>query len=591
VTEPDDAVLLDRAGTLVGTGRPDLAAALLADAIRRRPAGVSVHRMLGRLLAAGGRPREALDAFLGAIRAGDRDRDTFVAGVAAARAAGDPDQAVRLARAALQMPGPPDWRLRFNLALTLIERRQIEPAVRTIEEMLADFPDGTGPDPVADLLNDAASLRKEMGDLDGALALYRKALRIRPSSASIRSNLLLCLAYHPGVDPAERLAEHKTFGALFDRPFDPFAFPNVPDPDRRLRVGIVSPDLRRHVVAVMIEECLGHVDPDRIAIVCYAEVTRPDEVTERLRAKASAWRSTVGLDDEAVAAMIRADRIDVLIDLAGHTANNRLPVFGLKPAPVQMSWLGYPCTTGMRTIDWLGTHLPADQIVEAPIGTPAPVYQIRAPDMAMPPPPVLARGHPTFGCFNNASKVNDAVLALWARLLLTVPTARLILKAVGFHQPEAREQVARRFAAHGVDPGRIAFRGPSAYRDFLAETADLDVALDPFPYSGSTTTLDLLWMGVPTVTLRSGDPRAASPWVLETCGLDGLVAATPEAYVAIASDLVRDPDALAALRSDLRIRLQSSGLTDPRRMAEEFEAMVRKAWRAWVEQRRAASPG
>jgi protein O-GlcNAc transferase len=589
VAGPDDAALLDRAETLIATGRPDLAGALLAETVRRHPVGAPVHRMLGHLLVAGGRPREALDAFLAAIRAGDRERDTFVAGVGVARTAGDQDQAVRLARAALRMPGPPDWRLRFNLALVLIEGRQVEAATRTIEEMLVEFPDGSGPDPMADLLNDAAGLRKELGDVDGALAFYREALRIRPASAPIRSNLLLCLAYHPGIDPAERLAEHRAFGARFDRPFDPLAFPNDPDPDRRLRVGIVSPDLRRHVVAVMVEECLGHVDPDRLAIVCYAEVSRPDEVTDRLRAKSSAWRSTVGLDDAAVATMIRDDRIDVLIDLAGHTAKNRLPVFGLKPAPVQMSWLGYPCTTGMRTIDWLGTHLPADQIVEAPIGTPAPVYQIRAPDMTLQPPPILARGHPTFGCFNNASKVNDEVLALWARLLHAVPTARLILKAVGFHQPEARKQVTRRFAAQGIDPDRITFRGPSAYRDFLSETADLDVALDPFPYSGSTTTLDLLWMGIPTVTLHSGDPRAASPWVLETCGLDRLVAATPDAYVTIASGLVGDTDALADLRAGLRIRLLSSGLTDPRRMAREFEVMVRKAWRAWTERRRSTT--
>lgn len=523
-----------------------------------------------------------LAACMAAIRSGRRDVDVFLQAVDAADLLGRSDEAERLARAATAA-APASWQAAHALTVVLIRRRRLGEAATAAMRLLDVLGDGPVPASVPALLSDVATLMKEAGRMEEAIRLYRRAVDRAPGVAWIHSNLLLCLSYMPGIPKDELLEAHKAFGRIYAHPVDPLAYPNDPDPDRRIRIGYVSPDFRRHVVAMMVEDLFRHHDSDLYEVFCYAEVASPDAVTERLKRLVPHWRSTVGLSDTDVVRMIRADRIDVLIDLAGHTAKNRLPVFGHKPAPRQMTWLGYPNTTGMPTIDCIGNFLPQDQVVELPVMMPVMTYHPPedAPDPS--PPPVLSRGSVTFGCFNNVAKLNDEVFAVWSRILHRVPDARLLLKAVGFADPEVCARVTAAFAARGIAPERLAFRGPSLRPDFMAEMADIDVALDPFPYGGSTTTLDNLWMGVPVVALDPGsDPRVTSRWLLRDLGLDDLVRDDVDGYVEAAVALAADPERLATLRRDLRPRMEGSPLRDGVRYAREVEVILRRIWRWWV---------
>lgn len=531
---------------------------------------------------AGADPRAVLATGLAAIRSGLRDPGVFLSAVSAADALGDLDTAERVARAAT-LALPADWTVWHTLGSVLVKRRRPYPAAPAVERALTLLGDGPAPPQAASLASDLATLMKDAGRLDEALALYRRAVALAPETAWIRSNLLLCMSYHPGISPDELFEAHVEYGRRFSKPFDPFDFPNDPDPARPLRIGYVSPDFRDHAVAAMVEDLLRHHDPDGFEVFCYAEVSRPDAVTERLRGLVPHWRSTVGVPDADLARTIRQDRIDVLIDLAGHTGGNRLPVFGLKPAPVQMTWLGYPNTTGMPAIDYIGNALPAGRFTEHFVMMPAMTYRPPDDEPDPGPPPISLHGRPTFGSFNNVAKVNAPVIETWGRILRALPDSRLLLKAIGLADPGTRADIVARFVAVGIDPARIELRGPSPRAQFMAEMADVDLALDPFPYGGSTTTLDCLWMGLPVVTLDPGqDARMASRWHLGLVGLSDLVQPTPDGYVETAIALARDPLRLSALRRDLRPRMRASPLCDGHRYAREVEYMFRFLWETWL---------
>ncbi|MFN8925943.1 MAG: tetratricopeptide repeat protein, partial [Rhodospirillales bacterium] len=363
MTDTPAATIPPDIAALLVVGRHTEAVAVLRAAAALPGAPAAAWTLLARVLMAIGDPSDAFEAHREAIRRGDRSPETFMTATVAARAAGRIDAALQVARAALA-GSRADWRLAHNLAVLLCEVRRLDEALAILEGLVAGRTPEAVPDVVISLLSDVAGRLKDAGRLDDALATYRRALAFRPDAAWLHSNLLLCLAYHPGTSPADLLAEHQAFGARFSRPFDPLAFPNDPDPDRQMRVGFVSPDLRRHVVAVVVEDFLAALDPGRIEVFCYANVAEPDDVTARIRSTVPNWRSIHDVPDDEVERLVRRDRIDVLIDLAGHTARNRLLLFARKPAPVQISWLGYPCTTGLPAIDYVATHLPAEAVVE-----------------------------------------------------------------------------------------------------------------------------------------------------------------------------------------------------------------------------------
>ncbi|MGE0093346.1 MAG: tetratricopeptide repeat protein [Alphaproteobacteria bacterium] len=442
----------------------------------------------------------------------------------------------------------------------------------------------------APALNNLANLLKDQGMVEEALTLFRRAIAIEPKFGHAHSNLLLTMHYVPGPSPEEIFAAHREWAARF--PAINAAHANSRDPERRLRVGYVSPDFRRHPVASFIEPILAAHNRGHFEVFCYAVHLKSDPVTARLKALADHWREIGPLDAEAAANLIRADGIDVLVDLVGHTANNRLAVFAHKPAPVQVTYLGYPGTTGLPAMDWRITDEVADPPgdaetlhTEALMRLPETFQCFRKPPdaPAVEPVPMLKAGHATFASFNMLAKVHPALVARWAEILRAVANSRLVLKAAPFRDAGTRAHYHAMFAQHGIVAERVELLGyiPSAAAHFALYNR-IDVALDTDPYNGATTTCEALWMGVPVVTLagRSHVGRVGTA-LLTHLGLEEMIATSPGDYVARAVALARDPARLAALRSNLRPRMEASSLTDPARFTSALEDAYRAMWRQW----------
>jgi predicted O-linked N-acetylglucosamine transferase (SPINDLY family) len=366
--------------------------------------------------------------------------------------------------------------------------------------------------------------------------------------------------------------------------------PNHPDPERRLRVGYVSPDFREHSVSAFLDPVIAGHDRRWFEVFCYAEVVRPDDTTARFRGLSDGWCSTLGMTDGAVAGRIRDDGIDILVDLAGHTAGNRLRVFAERPAPVQVTWLGYPNTTGLSAMDYRLSDAVADPAGEADALHSETLVRLANGFLCFAPPadapevgetPALATGQVTFGSFNNLAKVTPDVVEAWADILNRIPNSRLVLKSRPLADEKTRERYLEMFGAHGVDPGRVELCSWIASKSgHLGAYERLDIGLDPFPYNGTTTTCEALWMGVPVVTL-GGDRHAGrvGASILARVGLAGLVAETKADYVEQAVALAGDLDRLSALRGGLRSRMEKSPLCDAGGFARDIEAAYREMWR------------
>jgi len=444
------------------------------------------------------------------------------------------------------------------------------------------------------LHNNLGVLLKESGRLAESLAVHRHVLALDPRLPAGRSNLLYTLNYDETVSREALYAEHVAWGNsdAVRFPTGGSRFANAPDPARRLRIGYVSGDFRHHSVAFFFAPLLDAHDRGAVEVFLYSNDARADAMTARLKARADHWVPIFHLSDEHAAARIREDAIDILVDLSGHTSHNRMTLFARKPAPLAVTWLGYPNTTGLPAIDYRFTDSIADPPGEADrLNTErlvrlAPAFLCyRAPAEAGPvaPLPANAAGHVTFGSFNNAAKLSPATIALWARLLREVPDARLLLKASQFRDRATRERIAAAFADAGIDRERVSVLAPQrTTADHLAIYGQIDVALDPLPYNGTATTCEALWMGVPVVTL-AGDRHAArvGASILTTIGLDHLIAPTADAYVAVAAQLARDRAALAVLRAGLRERVRASPLCDGAGFARAVEEAYRTVWRDW----------
>jgi protein O-GlcNAc transferase len=365
---------------------------------------------------------------------------------------------------------------------------------------------------------------------------------------------------------------------------------NSPEPDRRLRIGYVSPDFREHPVARFVLPLFREHDRGQVEVFTYSDVTRQDPVTRMLRDHVDQWRDVATLRDEQLADLVRADEIDILVDLAAHSGHNRLLAFARKPAPVQVTYLAYCSTTGVDAIDYRITDRFLDppeepsQYTEASIYLPHCYWCYSAPPLGGLPATERRPGPPTFGCLNNFAKVSDVTLGLWMKLLRRVPEARLLVYA----RTEAhRDRVRRALREASVDETRAAFVGRQSLANYLQTYSEIDVALDPYPYGGGTTTCDALWMAVPVVSLagRTAVSRAGST-LLSNVGLEDLVARSEAQYIELAAGLIRDTDRLAQLRGELRRSLESSPVMDARQFARDFEAALRTVWRAWCESRR-----
>ena len=486
-----------------------------------------------------------------------------------------------------------------NLGNALNAQDDVDAAVESYRRALS-----LRPDFALAFVNLGAPLQAQ-GNLDAAVASFRKALSLQPDLADAHSGLLFALSFSPGYSPVQRLAEARRYGAsvlAHARPYrrwlvDPVV-PTAAAPP--LRVGLVSGDLRSHPVGFFVEGMAAHLDPERIELVAYPTLPQEDETSARIKSRCAAWNSIVELNDAAAAARIHADGIHILIDLAGHTAHNRLPIFAWKPAPVQASWLGYFATTGVPGIDYLLAdrvsvpeshrgqftetiwYLPDTRFCFTP--------PVQSPGLEPTPPPAARNGYITFGCFQNLLKLNDAVLAAWGRILAALPNARLRLQGGQLNYPAARARVQDRLQRFGITPERVTMAGHAPREDYLRAHAGVDIILDTFPYPGATTTCEALWMGVPTMTLSGNSLVSRQGASLLACaGLDDWIAADEDDYVARTLAHAADLGRLASLRSDLRPRVLASPLFEAPRFARNFEAALQGMWEAHLH-RRSAGP-
>jgi len=533
---------------LLGQGRLDEAERSFQRALHLLPDVAGVHNNLGLALLNQGRPHQAQSRF---------------------------EQAISLD------PGLAD--AHNNLGLALEAQGIADDALVCYERAIEIDPDHVG------AVTNMGNACKDEGLAADALACYRRALALRPDEASVHSNLLLAMQYQSNVEGREILSEAMEFAR---RHADPLVATIKPHPmrsgdGRRLRIGYVSADFREHPVRFFLEPILAAHDHKVFEIRGYADVPRPDAVTERLKGYPDHWQSLVGMSDDQAANLIRQDEIDILVDLGGHTGGNRLLVFARKPAPIQVSYLGYLSTTGLSTVEYYLTDAHAD-----PPGQTEAFYRerlVRIPQCAFcylpgpapevtPAPPARTSPGVTFGCLNNPAKVTDEVVDLWSRVLAAAPGSRLLLATDCSRRVE--ERICSVIARHEISLERLLFAERTATRlDYMKIYHYVDLCLDPFPYNGVTTTCDALWMGIPVISL-AGRMNASRQGVrfLRCVGLHELLAETPEEYIRKAVDLASDLPRLAALRAGLRERMSRSPLMDAQRLAWDLETAYRGMW-------------
>lgn len=429
-----------------------------------------------------------------------------------------------------------------------------------------------------------------LGEWQASLRMARRQLDVAPSP-EVHSMMLFILS-HCCLDGDELTREHAGFGARWEAPLRSLQqdHPNERDPARPLRVGIVSADLFNHAVSRFVAPMFEALkDNDRLAIYIYYNNTIEDDMTRAQRACVTAWREIADLEDDAAEHMIRADGIDILIDLSGHSALNRLPLFARKPAPVQATWIGYAGTTGMTSIDYIlcdrylvppgrYDHQFTEQIVRLPLGAPF-LPEVHAPEVnAL---PALKNGYLTFGSFHRASKLSKDVIAQWAKLLHAVPTSRMLL---GGTEDGIDDMLLGWFADEGIAPERLLLRRRANVYEYLRQHHEVDVCLCPFPYTGATTVGHALWMGVPTLTtVGATNPSHAAATFLSHIGLDTFVTDSEETYVKLGVFLSENVSALAAMRATMRDRFLKSVLGYPGVAAAGFEVALRRMWQRWCD--------
>jgi protein O-GlcNAc transferase len=555
------------------------------EAVRRKPDSAEALNNLGNVLRTQNHMEEARACFEQALAAAPDYFEAWLNLGAVLKELGLTEEATAACRETLRRR-PDSAEAHNNLGNVLKEQGRLEEAQASFREAIRCQPDL--PEPYTNL----GGTFKDQGRLEEALSMCRKAMELDPKNDSPFSNFFFYLHYDNLCEPDTMFEEHRHWGERH-RGLATSAAGHANDrsPDRRLRIGYLSSDFRRHSVAFFVEPLVAAHNRQEVEVTCYSNVIRPDAVTERFRGMVDHWREIRGLPDEQVAELIRRDGIDILVDLAGHTGGSRLMVFARKPAPVQVTWCGYAATTGLAAIDYRLTDALADPIgqtehlhTEELVRLPVPFICYRAPDDApeVSALPALANGAITFGCFNFLAKVTPRMIAAWSALLGEAPGAKLVLKSVPLGDESTRRLVWGRFGAHGIDAARVELIGPVGHREHLEAYHRIDIALDTFPYHGTTTTCEALWMGVPVVVL-AGKTHASRVGVslMTSVGLEDWVTGSIEDYVERAAEMARRPDRLAELRSGLRSRMARSPLTDAAAFASHLEEAYRRMWRRW----------
>jgi predicted O-linked N-acetylglucosamine transferase (SPINDLY family) len=499
----------------------------------------------------------------------------------AALAGGEIDIAVDALRRAATL-NPQSALIQTILGRTLVYASQVEEAETAYKRATELAPDEIEP------RTDLADLYSRLGLVEPALEVLAELDRLVPVTLERLSTLLFLTNYQEVADPMKVTEAARRFGAAVDRSHQVERPPLDHDPSQPLRVGIASGDFRHHVVMEFILSILPHIDPRRVELFAYSSTPVRDDLTADLQALIPNWRDVEKLDDAALAARIVADRIHVLIDLNGHTQHTRLQAFAMRPAPVQATWLGYSGTTGVDEIDFIiGDRFvtPPDeeaQLIETPWRMPDSYlcYTVPKHDASVGSLPALTAGHVTFGSFNNLGKLSDATLTLWSELLDTVAGGRLLIKSQALSDPRVLRETAARFAAHNIDVERVTFLGRiPGHAGHLNAYNRMDIALDPFPYNGTTTTAEALWMGVPVLTLHgSRFIGHVGESILNSAGLPDWVAADRADFIHKAVSFAADLDGLAALRARLRDQFVASPVCDAPRFARNLEDAVYGMW-------------
>lgn len=474
-----------------------------------------------------------------------------------------------------------------------VQLGQVLLSLGKISSALIQFERAAELDPHSALaLSSLGFLYWQIGRHADAEKMLRSALTVLPDFLPAWNNLLMISNYRL-LDREQVFRLHRAFNDIVRRQCGEVPAPPAearPDGHRRLRIGFISGDLRRNSVAYFIRAAVEHLDRGQFQLFAYYNYRTEDEVTWTLKRSFQDWRSIYGVTDEDVAALIQKDRIDILVDLAGHTAGNRPLVLGRRPAPIQVHWIGYPNSTGLDGIDYRITDAWVDPPIDGNACSSEQLWRLPGSFLCYKPfdaapepqaPPCLARDHVTFGSFNSRAKLSDECIALWCRILDATPSSKLVLKSIfGADDETARSSLRHRFALQGIAAGRVDVLPPTtAQEDHLATYHALDIALDSFPYNGTTTTCEALWMGVPVVTL-AGDRHASRVGVslLNNVGLAELIAQDADDYVRIATELAKDPDRLADLRATMRERMTTSRLMDGRAMGSCLGGALREMW-------------
>ena len=460
-----------------------------------------------------------------------------------------------------------------NRGIPLQELGKQEEALLSFDKAIHFKPD------FAQAYNNRGLVLQDLGRLEEAEAAYRRALELKPDHQSCFSNLLFLLNYDPDLSAEDIFAAYTEYEKRFGLPYRDQWRPHthLPDPNKRLRIGYVSPDFSNHSTRHFLEPVLAHHNHDRFKIIAYAEERKEDALTSRYRDYVDHWVRTNGLSDAELAERIREDGVDILVDLAGHTAKNRLGVFARKPAPVSVSWLGYGYTTGLTAIDYFLTdpvtvppgneHLFSETPwrMETPVGTYRPADGMGE----VSPLPAVERGWVTFGTLTRSVRINHRTIRVWSEILKQVDNARLVINSRDFHDPAAQQAMADRFALAGIEPGRLDIGFESPPWDLLRS---IDVALDCFPHNSGTTLIESIFMGVPFITLadRPSVGRLGS-CVLESVGHPEWIACSEEEYIEKTAALAGDLTALSSIRTKLRGELQRSAVMDEKGFARRLE--------------------
>ena len=554
-------------------------------AVRLKPDYAVAYNNLGLALTRQGDSAGAKACFEKAIQHRPGYADPFYNLGLELKAEGDLGRAIAAYREAIRIR-PDDADAHYNLGNALSLAQRLEDAVAAYREALRIQPE------TPKIHTNLGTVLMKLGRLEEAVTCFREALRLDPADVFCHSNLVSAASYAT-PDPAAMYAESLQWERIHGAPLRSVVTPHTHgrDPERRLRIGYVSADFRAHAAAYWIEPLLAGHQHGGFEIYCYSNSAVADEVTERLKTQADVWVACAALSDHEMAARIRRDDINILVDLSGHTGGNRLLVFARQPAPVQVSWFGFPVSTGLKAMNYRFTdgimdpEGENDRFYSETLIRLGRFYATFRPDPQTPAPgegPVACNGYVTFASFNNFAKITPPMLALWADILRATPDSRLLFQSAGLDDADLGGQVRTFFAEKGVAPERLILRGWTGLSEYLRLGTEADIALDPYPFNGGVTTCHALWMGLPVVTL-SGQSAAsrAGRSLLTRVGLPELVAENPLQYRDIALGLAQDPGRLALLRASLRERMASGGLLDGPGLAREVESAYRTMWRAW----------